>query len=84
MNKLWRADSEQHLLAFLCSIADGYEPRNMLSQFLLVGPRAYHILDPRNLEAVLSTNFTDYGFGVRHAVFSPLLGTGIFTQVRTF
>lgn len=29
----------------------------MLSQYLLFGPRAYHILDPKNLEAVQSTNF---------------------------
>ncbi|KAL9046879.1 MAG: hypothetical protein Q9214_000405 [Letrouitia sp. 1 TL-2023] len=77
---LWNSDAEQHLLKFLCSIADGYEPRNMLSQYLLFGPRAFHILDPQNLEVVLSTNFQDYGFGVRHGVFSPLLGEGIFTQ----
>ena len=57
IRKLWRSDSEQHLLAFLCSIADGYEPRNNLFQYLLVGPRAFHVLDPKNLEAVLSTNF---------------------------
>lgn len=57
IRKLWRSDSEQHLLAFLCSIADGYEPRNNLFQYLLVGPRAFHVLDPKNLEAVLSTQF---------------------------
>ncbi|KAL9613904.1 MAG: hypothetical protein Q9167_001582 [Letrouitia subvulpina] len=77
---LWNSDAEQHLLKFLCSIADEYEPRNMLSQYLVFGPRAFHILDPLNLEVVLSTNFQDYGFGVRHDVFSPLLGEGIFTQ----
>ena len=68
------------LLDFLCSVADDYEPRNMLSQYLLFGPRAYHILDPSNLEMVLSTNFTHYDFGVRNEVFAPLLGSGIFTQ----
>ena len=57
IRKLWQSDSEQHLLAFLCSIADGYEPRNNLSQYLLIGPRAFHVLDPMNVEAVLSTNF---------------------------
>ena len=55
IRKLWRSDSEQHLLAFLCSIADGYEPRNMLSQYLMSSLCAYHILDPANLETVLST-----------------------------
>lgn len=68
------------LLPFLCTVADNYEPRNMLSQYLAIGPRAYHILDPHNLEVVLATNFADYGFGVRDQVFAPLLGTGIFTQ----
>ena len=80
LTKLFKADSKMHLLDFLCSVADNYEPRNMLSQYLLVGPRAYHILDPPNLETVLSTNFNDYGFGVRDEVFAPLLGTGIHTQ----
>ena len=42
--KLFHYDGEQHLLSFLCSIADDYEPRNMLSQYLLFGPRAFHIL----------------------------------------
>lgn len=59
IRKLWRSDSEQHLLAFLCSIADGYEPRNNLCQYLLFGPRAFHVLDPKNLESVLSTEFQD-------------------------
>ena len=57
LRKLFRYDSEQHLLAFLCSIADNYEPRNTLSQFLIVGPRNYHVIEPKNLEAVQATNF---------------------------
>ena len=57
IKQLWDSNSEGHLLAFLCSIADNYEPRNNLSQYLLVGPRAFHILHPRNVEALMSTNF---------------------------
>ena len=38
------------------------------------------ILNPRNLEVVLSKNFDHYNFGVRPSVFTPLLGDGIFTQ----
>ena len=37
-------------------------------------------MDPVNVEAILTTNFHDYGFGVRRQVFAPLLGDGIFTQ----
>ncbi|KUJ10994.1 cytochrome P450 [Mollisia scopiformis] len=60
--------------------SEDYEPRNNLSQYLLIGPRAFHILHPRNVESLLSTNFTDYGFGVRRDVFAHLLGNGIFAQ----
>ncbi|RDL38712.1 uncharacterized protein BP5553_03052 [Venustampulla echinocandica] len=49
IKELWDSNSEGHLLAFLCSIAKNYEPRNNLSQFLLVGPRAFHILHPRTV-----------------------------------
>lgn len=58
IKELWTSNADGRLLAFLCSIAAGYEPRNNLSQFLLIGPRAFHILHPQNVEALLSTNFT--------------------------
>ncbi|KAM7212185.1 cytochrome P450 52A13 [Rhypophila decipiens] len=77
---LWKSNADGHLLAFLCSIAKDYEPGNNLCQYLLVGPRAFHVLHPKNVEALLSTNFKDYGFGCRPDVFAPLLGKGIFTQ----
>ena len=80
IKELWDANADGRLLAFLCSVADDYEPRNNLCQYLLFGPRAFHILHPRNVEALLSTNFKDYGLGSRPAVFAPLLGKGVFTQ----
>ncbi|KAK4042728.1 cytochrome P450 [Parachaetomium inaequale] len=80
IRQLWQANADGRLLAFLCSIADDYEPGNNLCQYLLFGPRAYHVLHPANLETILSTKFSDYGFGCRPAVFAPLLGNGIFTQ----
>ncbi|TVY80279.1 Cytochrome P450 [Lachnellula suecica] len=80
IKELWDSNGEGRLLAFLCSVAKDYEPRNNLSQYLLFGPRAFHVLHPTNLESVLSTNFEHYGFGVRSDIFAPLLGNGIFTQ----
>jgi hypothetical protein len=55
IKQIWEANSREHLLQFLSSIADEYN--NSLCQFLLFGPRAFHIMLPANLEAVLSTNF---------------------------
>ncbi|GFG07317.1 putative cytochrome P450 family protein [Aspergillus udagawae] len=41
---------------------------------------AIHTCDPRNIQAVLGTQFNDFGLGpVRRANFRPLLGDGIFT-----
>ncbi|KAI0114263.1 cytochrome P450 52A11 [Hypoxylon sp. NC0597] len=46
----------------------------------LLGGRATNTVDPRNIEAILSTNFNDYSLGLRAPTFRPLLGSGIFTQ----
>ncbi|KAK2736912.1 hypothetical protein FQN57_000515 [Myotisia sp. PD_48] len=77
---LWETNSQGRLLAYLCSVAEQYEPGNNLTQYLLFGPRAFHVLHPANVETLLSTNFKHYGFGARPAIFAPLLGNGIFTQ----
>ncbi|KAJ6095743.1 hypothetical protein N7486_006489 [Penicillium sp. IBT 16267x] len=77
---LWQTNAQGRLLKYLCEIAEDYEPQNNLTQYLLFGPRAFHLLHPANVETVLSTNFKDYGFGARPNIFAPLLGNGIFTQ----
>ncbi|KAL1882906.1 hypothetical protein Daus18300_000544 [Diaporthe australafricana] len=46
----------------------------------LLGAAGIDTIDPENIEAVLSTNFEDYGLGLRSPQFQPLLGSGIFTQ----
>lgn len=57
IKELWQSNAEGRLLGFLCSIAKDYEPGNNLSQFLLIGPRAFHVLHPENVESIQSTNF---------------------------
>ncbi|KAL9111302.1 MAG: hypothetical protein Q9227_004179 [Pyrenula ochraceoflavens] len=42
--------------------------------------QAFGTIDPANLEAILSSNFKDWGFGPRRNMTFPLLGDGIFTQ----
>ncbi|POS74692.1 cytochrome P450 CYP4/CYP19/CYP26 subfamilies [Diaporthe helianthi] len=46
----------------------------------LLGATGIDTVDPENIEAILSTNFEDYGLGLRALHFKPLLGSGIFTQ----
>ncbi|KAK2594964.1 hypothetical protein QQS21_007322 [Conoideocrella luteorostrata] len=46
----------------------------------LLGARGVNTVDPRNIEAILSTNFNDYSLGLRAPTFRPVLGSGIFTQ----
>ncbi|KIH92445.1 hypothetical protein SPBR_02955 [Sporothrix brasiliensis 5110] len=44
------------------------------------GATGYFTTDPDNIEAILSTNFKDYGLGSRRLAAFPLLGEGIFSQ----
>ncbi|DAA74994.1 TPA_exp: Cytochrome P450 [Trichophyton benhamiae CBS 112371] len=46
----------------------------------LLFARGIDTVEPRNIEAILSTQFTDFGLGLRPPTFAPLLGSGIFTQ----
>ena len=47
---------------------------------VFLGTRAFGTIEPRNLEAILSTNFQDWSMGSRHRVMLPFFGNGIFTQ----
>lgn len=46
----------------------------------LLGLSGIDTLDPKNIEAVLGTQFTAFGMGDRPEVWYPLIGPGIFTQ----
>ena len=47
---------------------------------VFLGTKAFGTIEPRNLEAILSTNFHDYSMGPRRKVMFPFFGDGIFTQ----
>jgi cytochrome P450 len=47
---------------------------------VFLGSQAFGTIEPRNLEAILSTNFQDWSMGARHKVMHPFFGDGIFTQ----
>jgi cytochrome P450 len=46
----------------------------------LFGISGVDTVDPKNIEAVLGTQFTAFGMGDRPEVWYPLIGPGIFTQ----
>ncbi|KAK8136875.1 n-alkane-inducible cytochrome P450 [Apiospora sp. TS-2023a] len=46
----------------------------------LFGLTGYFTTEPDNIEAILCTNFEDYGLGTRRLASFPLLGEGIFSQ----
>lgn len=52
-------------------------------KFEVFGGSGLIINDPKNIEAILSTHFEDYGLGSRRIGALPLLGEGIFTQDGT-
>lgn len=47
---------------------------------VFLGARAFGTIEPRNLEAILSSNFEEWSLGPRRKVMFPLFGDGIFTQ----
>jgi cytochrome P450 len=75
--KVLRYAKQKQILKFFVEALD--ETGTTFEQNLL-GARAIGTIDPRNIEAILSTNFDDYSLGLRKPTFQPLLGSGIFTQ----
>jgi len=50
-------------------------------EFSMLGTQGYLTADPKNIQAILATQFNDFCLGPnRRNAFMPLLGNGIFTQ----
>ncbi|KAI0868246.1 cytochrome P450 alkane hydroxylase [Hypoxylon argillaceum] len=77
LEQIFRAAAETRLMElFLFHFRQtGYT----LKQVFLMTP-AYGTVDPANLEAMFSTNFSDWSFGLRREITFPMFGDGIFTQ----
>ncbi|KAI0502714.1 cytochrome P450 alkane hydroxylase [Xylaria bambusicola] len=77
LEQIFRAEAEDRLMElFLFHFRQtGYT----LKQVFLMTP-AYGTVDPANLEAMFSTNFSDWSFGPRRDITFPMFGDGIFTQ----
>jgi len=73
----FKADQAGAILGFFQSIV---ERTGTTFEQVLLGNRGINTVDPKNIEAVLSTQFDEFGLGARSDNFRVLLGHGIFTQ----
>ncbi|KAL1304470.1 hypothetical protein AAFC00_003462 [Neodothiora populina] len=73
----FQAANAGHILKFFGSMI---ETHGATFEQNLLGARGIDTVDPENIEAILSTQFKDFGLGSRRPTFFPLLGDGIFTQ----
>ena len=80
--EIFKADKARRIPDYIKERAENFEKRTgkvmgTFSQKLLGTPGIF-TLDPKNVQAVLATQFKDFGLGeLRNKVFSPLLGDGI-------
>ncbi|KAL4929239.1 cytochrome P450 [Aspergillus undulatus] len=77
LRKAFFYERKQQILKFFLDVVA--ESGTTFEQNLLFA-RGIDTVEPRNIQAVLSTQFTDFGLGLRPPIFDPLLGRGIFTQ----
>lgn len=50
--------------------------------YSIMGQKLYFTSDPKNIQAMLATQFQDFDLGAaRHAIMGEVLGDGIFVQV---
>ncbi|KAF2711611.1 cytochrome P450 alkane hydroxylase [Pleomassaria siparia CBS 279.74] len=77
LEQIFRADAEARLMEHF--YFHFRQTGNTLEQNFL-GTKAWGTVEPRNLECLLGTNFKDFSIQPRHAIASPMFGTGIFTQ----
>ncbi|RAH57319.1 n-alkane-inducible cytochrome P450 [Aspergillus piperis CBS 112811] len=73
----FRYDRRQQILKFFLDVVA--KSGTTFEQNLLFS-RGVDTIDPQNIQALLSTQFDDFGLGLRPPTFLPLLGSGIFTQ----
>lgn len=71
------AIADNRLFAYQQPFIDDLGPNFMIK---MLGAMGYTTIDPKNLEAMLSTRFEDYGMGSRRGALLPFIGEGIFTQ----
>lgn len=64
------------LVEYIASLHEAHGPT---FKERMIGNNLISTIEPANIKALLATQFNDFGLGIRHAQFYPLLGDGIFT-----
>lgn len=77
LEQIFRANSEYRLMELFLF---HFRLWGTTLEQVFLEKKAFGTIEPRNLEAVLSTNFQDWSMGPRHKVMFPFFGDGIFTQ----
>ncbi|OAP57574.1 hypothetical protein AYL99_08312 [Fonsecaea erecta] len=84
MYKLLRANSKNEVLEYIRGVFDDVSLRTNKTVYSydtsMLGDRVFFTCDPRNIQAILATQFKDFELGkIRTGAFAPLLGHGIFS-----
>ncbi|KAF4634192.1 hypothetical protein G7Y89_g3927 [Cudoniella acicularis] len=77
LEQIFRADAESRLMELF--LFHFRQTGSTLEQVFL-GTKAFGTIDPENLEAILCTNFKDFGLELRRDITFPMFGDGILTQ----
>ena len=77
LEQIFRADSESRLMELFLF---HFRLWGTTLEQVFLGSQAFGTIEPANLEAILSTQFEDWGMGLRRKVMFPFFGDGIFTQ----
>lgn len=77
LEQIFRANTESRLMELF--LFHFRQTGSTLQQIFLRTP-AFGTIEPANLEAILSSNFKDWGMGPRRAISLPMFGEGIFVQ----
>ncbi|OAL29465.1 hypothetical protein AYO20_09202 [Fonsecaea nubica] len=77
LEQIFQANAESRLMELF--LFHFRQTGNTLEQVFL-GSKAFGTIDPANLEAILSSQFSDFSMGLRREITFPMFGDGIFTQ----
>jgi len=77
LEQIFRADAESRLMELFLF---HFRLWGTTLEQKFLGTQAFGTIEPRNLEAILSSKFDDWNLGLRSEVMAPLFGQGIFTE----